>query len=301
MTVEPRPQSRKRISIKEEVASINPLFLERQRSRYASRGIAFLVLLNGIAALLLMANLVRLRPQIENASEVASAMVVFGAGVAAALASMFFTYLRRTIRLEWPERIPSIPIGWWLAVVAAIVSAVCFVVGLNMVGNAMAPTLEKSATAAKSSVRGEESPQSVTAPPGAQGGKEAETQFATADEAKALLERAVVAVKEDKTKALDMFATGEGGFKYKDLYVWCANASDGILTVHPTNKGKELRDIKGKHDAPFGEVIMQNATEGTIKETTYWWPRPGSDKPFEKTTFYTKVGDQICGTGYYME
>ena len=67
---------------------------------------------------------------------------------------------------------------------------------------------------------------------------------------------------------------------------------DGILTVHPTNKGKELRDIKGEHDAPFGEVITENATEGTIKETTYWWPRPGSDKPFEKTTFYTKVGDQ---------
>ena len=30
---------------------------------------------------------------------------------------------------------------------------------------------------------------------------------------------------------------------------------------------------------------MENATEGTIKETTYWWPRPGSDKPLEKTTF----------------
>jgi len=42
---------------------------------------------------------------------------------------------------------------------------------------------------------------------------------------------------------------------------------------------------------------MQNAAEGTIKETTYWWPRPGSDEPFEKTTYYTKVGDQICGVG----
>jgi hypothetical protein len=31
----------------------------------------------------------------------------------------------------------------------------------------------------------------------------------------------------------------------------------------------------------------------------YWWPRPGSDKPLEKTSFYTKVGDQICGVGYY--
>jgi hypothetical protein len=48
-------------------------------------------------------------------------------------------------------------------------------------------------------------------------------------------------------------------------------------------------------------VIMQNAAEGTIKETTYWWPRPGSDQAFEKTTYYTKVGDQVCGVGYYME
>jgi len=44
---------------------------------------------------------------------------------------------------------------------------------------------------------------------------------------------------------------------------------------------------------------MQNATEGTIKVTTYWWPRPGSDVPFDKATFYTKVGDQICGVGFY--
>src|SRR6186713_2626365 len=98
----------------------------------------------------------------------------------------------------------------------------------------------------------------------------AEPQFATPEEAKALLDKAVAALKDDETKALGMFATGDGGFKSKDLYVWCANASDGILTVHPTNKGKELRDIKGKHGAPFGEAIMQNAAEGAIKETTYW-------------------------------
>jgi signal transduction histidine kinase len=98
-----------------------------------------------------------------------------------------------------------------------------------------------------------------------------------------------------------MFNKGEGGFKDRDLYVWCANASDGILTAHPTNKGKELRDIEGKEGAPFGQEIMKKAAEGTIKEVTYWWPRPGSDKPLEKTTFYTKAGDQICGVGYYKE
>ena len=36
--------------------------------------------------------------------------------------------------------------------------------------------------------------------------------FGTAEEAKAMLERAVAAVKEDKAKALDMFNKGEGGF-----------------------------------------------------------------------------------------
>jgi hypothetical protein len=127
-------------------------------------------------------------------------------------------------------------------------------------------------------------------------------QFGTAEEAEAMLERAVAAVKEDKAKALDMFNNGEGGFKDRDLYVFCANASDGIITAHPYgNKGKQLRDIEGKHGAPLGETIMQNATEGTIKETTYWWPRPGTDKPLEKTSLYTKAGDQICGVGYYKE
>src|SRR5919106_455958 len=81
-------------------------------------------------------------------------------------------------------------------------------------------------------------------------------EYGTAEEAKAMLERAVAAVKEDKAKALEMFNNGEGGFKDRDLYVWCANTSDGIITAHLYgNKGKQLRDIKGKHGAPLGETI----------------------------------------------
>ena len=114
-----------------------------------------------------------------------------------------------------------------------------------------------------------------------------------------MLNKAVAAVQGDKAKALDMFNKGEGGFKDRDLYVFCANASDSILTAHPTMKGKQLRDILGKKGYPLGQEIMQKATEGTIGEVTYWWPRPGSDKPLAKTTFYTKAGDQICAVGYY--
>ena len=71
-------------------------------------------------------------------------------------------------------------------------------------------------------------------------------EFGTAEEAKAMLERAVAAVKEDKAKALDMFNKGEAGFKDRDLYVACANASNGIVTAHPYLKGEQLQDIKGK-------------------------------------------------------
>ena len=126
-------------------------------------------------------------------------------------------------------------------------------------------------------------------------------EYGTADEAKAMLERAVAAVKEDKAKALDAFNKGEGGFKDRDLYVFCANAFDGILTAHPFLKGEQLQDIKGKKGFPLGQEIIQNAAEGTIKENTYWWPRPGTDEPLEKHTFFTKVGDQDCGVGYYKQ
>jgi hypothetical protein len=127
------------------------------------------------------------------------------------------------------------------------------------------------------------------------------TEFGTADEAKAMLESAVAALKQDREKALEMFNSGEGGFKDRDLYVFCANASDGIVTAHPVNRGKQLRDVEGKRGAPLGQTIMQNAAEGTIKDTSYWWPRPGSEQALEKTTFYTKAGDQICGVGYYKK
>ena len=52
-----------------------------------------------------------------------------------------------------------------------------------------------------------------------------------------MLEKAVGAVKDNKEKALEMFNKGEGGFKDRDLYVFCANASDGVLTAHPLLEG----------------------------------------------------------------
>jgi hypothetical protein len=47
----------------------------------------------------------------------------------------------------------------------------------------------------------------------------------TADEAKAMLTKAVAALKADKAKTLDMINKGEGGFLDRDLYVFCATSA----------------------------------------------------------------------------
>jgi hypothetical protein len=125
--------------------------------------------------------------------------------------------------------------------------------------------------------------------------------YGSEEEAKAMLTRAVAAVKENKDAALAKFNKGEAGFKDRDLYVFCANSSDGVLTAHPYLKGENLKEIVGKKGFPLGKAIMEQATEGQIKEVSYWWPRPGSDVPLEKHTFFTKIGDQNCGVGYYKQ
>ena len=43
-------------------------------------------------------------------------------------------------------------------------------------------------------------------------------EYGTPAEAKAMLEKAVAALKADQSKALQMITKGEGGFRDKDLY-----------------------------------------------------------------------------------
>src|SRR6202050_5749160 len=82
----------------------------------------------------------------------------------------------------------------------------------------------------------------------------------TADEAKAMLMKAVAAVKADKAKALDMFNKGEGGFLDRDLYIFCTNLSDGkqIANGNPNAKqllGTDIRTIKDANGKAFGAEL----------------------------------------------
>ena len=127
----------------------------------------------------------------------------------------------------------------------------------------------------------------------------AATEHGTTEEARAMLERAIAAVKADKGNALEAFNAEDGGFRDRDLYVSCVNASDGVETAHPTHKGTKITDLKDANGFAFGEAIMETAEEGEIKEVAYMWPRPGSEEPAKKITCVSKVDDQICAVGFY--
>jgi signal transduction histidine kinase len=117
--------------------------------------------------------------------------------------------------------------------------------------------------------------------------------YDTAEEAKAMLDKAVIVVKEDKAKALEMFTKDECGFKDRDLYPYCGS-SDGIFTAHIKLLGKSLKDLTDKTGAVFGEEIYAKAREGKIVEIPYMWPRPNETEPVQKVVFVTKIDDQIC-------
>lgn len=122
----------------------------------------------------------------------------------------------------------------------------------------------------------------------------------SAQDARAMLERAVTAVKADETTALAAFRSGSGGFRDRDLYVFCAR-NDGIVDAHidPQQIGRNIKDLYDVDGVAFGQEMMAVAAEGQIKEVAYMWPEPGSHTPTPKISFVTRVAGQMCGVGYY--
>jgi hypothetical protein len=134
----------------------------------------------------------------------------------------------------------------------------------------------------------------------------AQQQYGSRDEAKAMLLKAVAAVKADKTKALDMFNKGEGGFLDRDLYPFCNNISDGISVAisNPNAKqllGTDARNLKDPTGKEFGKELYAagQKPEGEITEVMYMFSRPGDANPVPKVSFVARVGDIYCGVGYY--
>jgi len=123
----------------------------------------------------------------------------------------------------------------------------------------------------------------------------------TAAEAKAMVEKAVSELKANEAAALAKFVKVDGGFRDRDLYVYCFEKSTGKFTAHvnPALMGTDVRALKEKDGAPLGQKVFDAAKEGTITTISYNFPKPGGTDPVAKEAFVTAVGNQGCGVGYY--
>ena len=124
----------------------------------------------------------------------------------------------------------------------------------------------------------------------------------TAQEAKALVQKAVAYVKEvGKEKALAEIGNPKGKFVFKDLYVFAGDFK-GICLAHPATPalvGKNTLHIKDADGKPFiqerNEIAMKSGS-GTID---YRWPHPKTKKIEQKSSYFEKVGDMVLTCGYY--
>jgi hypothetical protein len=127
------------------------------------------------------------------------------------------------------------------------------------------------------------------------------SEFATAGNAKAMLERVVAAMKVDPAKTIAQINRGDSEFRDRDIYPTCAGP-DGKNVAHPdpTRIGLVQKDIRDANGKAYGAEFATLAAEGKFAEVDYMYPRPGSDKtPVQKVAFVTRIANYVCLVGYY--
>jgi hypothetical protein len=116
-----------------------------------------------------------------------------------------------------------------------------------------------------------------------------------------MFDKAIAALKADKTKALAIFDNGEGGFRDRDLYVFCFDAKTGMFNAHVVKSllGTDIMLVKERDGSPLGQKMFDAVKEGAVSTVSYNFPRPGSNDPVPEGSCVTAVGDETCGVGYY--
>jgi hypothetical protein len=127
---------------------LDRVFIERERNRFAGRALSFLVLLNGGAALVVLAVLAA-APEGSVDSKISAALMFFSGGAMAGLLSAFIAYINRSVSLDTRERPGLRRILLALALLSVIGSGAAFLTGMNMVGAASTEKTSSHPKAAK--------------------------------------------------------------------------------------------------------------------------------------------------------
>jgi len=128
----------------------------------------------------------------------------------------------------------------------------------------------------------------------------ADSEYGTFKEAKAMLARAVAAVRVDPLEATARFNHNDPEFRDRDLFVFCFNVQDGRFTAHEAMMTRDVRTFQDKNGTAYGQQMYNLATEGQISEITYMSSIPGLTEQVAKRAFITRIGDQVCGVSAYQ-
>ena len=125
----------------------------------------------------------------------------------------------------------------------------------------------------------------------------------TADEAKAMCDKAVTAIQ---TKGRDnTFAAIQNAadvYRKKDLYVFCMDMK-GVMLAHGTKPELVGKNLLEKKD-PDGKLLFQEMIKTVQIRTAGWvdykWPHPETKVDTAKSSYVQKVDATLfCGVGIY--
>ena len=125
---------------------------------------------------------------------------------------------------------------------------------------------------------------------------------ATAEEAQALVEKAVAHVKKvGEEQAFKDFTNKDGGYVEGELYVFCYSPDVTLVAIggNPSMVGKNLRNLKDPDGKEASYELVQMGLEHGSGWVDYKWPNPVTKKIQTKSAYVVKVNDKVCGTGYY--
>jgi cytochrome c len=131
----------------------------------------------------------------------------------------------------------------------------------------------------------------------------ATTDHGTAQEAKALVEKAVAYINQvGAQKAFAAFDDKSNtDFHYKDLYIF-VRTFDGNTVAHGANValiGHTSLDTKDADGKLYVKEMVQDAKTNGSGWVDYRWPNPEDKKIEQKSSYIQRVGDYIVCAGFY--
>ncbi len=127
---------------------------------------------------------------------------------------------------------------------------------------------------------------------------------ASAEQAKALLDKAVVELGRDAKGTLLAINNLRGGFLQDDLYVFVVDLASKRYVAHGTNLrliNTDFNKVKDPQGKPVGEPMLAMLARQDSGEYEYRWRNPVTGKVENKHAYMRKAGNYLVAVGYYSQ